>query len=268
MIFKEYKPSIPLKNYIVNYWIVSGEGTTPFEQKVIPDGYPELIFHFGDNYEIRLFDKWELQSKWLFSGQISNHFYLRNTGVIDMLGIKLQPWAPKQLFGLDVGGFTDKVISISNFTSAELDALKSIIANLSNTIVNPEILDQYFQHLIENNTRKDGHFIAIVSKIIESKGQIKIDELITNAGISRRSFERKFVNIIGLSPKYFSRIIRFNNIFKLIQEGDSSWCQVALHSGYYDQAHFIKEFKKFTGEKPSTYGLDDDSLANFFLKRN
>ncbi|QSE98187.1 helix-turn-helix domain-containing protein [Fulvivirga lutea] len=267
MIFKEYTPHSSLKKYVANFWVVIGDGQDSFEQKVVPDGYPELIFHFGDNYEIKLFEKWELQDKWLFSGQISNHFYLRNQGVINMLGIKLQPWTPKLLFGLNMSDFTDRVVPASEVNSIQLNALKDVIQALSTSHFDHKKLEQFFMQLT-TNFKEDGLFINSVQKIIDSRGQIKIEELIEQSAMSRRSLERKFIDVIGLPPKYFARIIRFNNIFKLMQEGDSSWCQVAVNSGYYDQAHFIKEFRKFTGEKPSSYGFDDNTLANFFLKRN
>jgi methylphosphotriester-DNA--protein-cysteine methyltransferase len=74
--------------------------------------------------------------------------------------------------------------------------------------------------------------------------------------------ERKF---IGLPPKFYARLIRFNYIFSLIQDKKLTWSELASQSGYYDLSHFVKNFQSFTGEDPSSYVFEDENLANFFL---
>ncbi len=86
-------------------------------------------------------------------------------------------------------------------------------------------------------------------------------------GLSERQLERLFKKYIGLSPKFYTRIIRFSTIFELIQQEDPGWAGLAYESGFYDQSHFIRNFKAFTGEDPSRYGFDEKNMANFFLKK-
>ena len=102
--------------------------------------------------------------------------------------------------------------------------------------------------------------------LIDSKGEIPIQEVVNLSGISERSLERYFKHHIGLSPKFYCRILRFANVFKLIQSDGFNWSDIAYLAGFYDQSHFIKNFKEFTGEEPSNYGFDAQNMANFFLK--
>ena len=76
-----------------------------------------------------------------------------------------------------------------------------------------------------------------------------------------------FKKIIGITPKFFSRIVRLKYIFESMKAEKTSWVRLALQTGFFDQSHFIKNFKEFTGEEPSGYGFDEKSLANFFLIR-
>ncbi|MDZ7771238.1 MAG: DUF6597 domain-containing transcriptional factor [Balneolaceae bacterium] len=78
-----------------------------------PDGFPEIIFHYGDPYRIRLGEEWEIQEPSLFAGQITGHFFLENTGRSKMIGIKLMPAAVVQLTALDMSLYTDRVVPLS-----------------------------------------------------------------------------------------------------------------------------------------------------------
>ncbi len=73
--------------------------------------------------------------------------------------------------------------------------------------------------------------------------------------------------MLAFHPKFFSRIIRFSKIFEIVQQENINWSDVVHLAGYYDQAHFIKNFKAFTGEEPGRYGFDKKDFANFFMRK-
>ena len=93
MQFTRIIPRKELINLIDCFWIVENDDPTPLLQKIIPDGFPEIIFHFGDPYSIKLREQWEHQSKSLLAGQITSYFHLQNTGRSSILGIKCKPAA-------------------------------------------------------------------------------------------------------------------------------------------------------------------------------
>ncbi len=94
-----------------------------------------------------------------------------------------------------------------------------------------------------------------------------VAELCQAGSLGERQLQRLFKRYIGLSPKYYARIIRFNHIFQLIKEGGHNWAEIIFLSGYYDQSHFIRNFKAFTGEDPSGYFFQEQNMANFFLNK-
>jgi hypothetical protein len=126
MFFKRFRPDHDLEPFIECYWIVEDDDTTPRLQKIVPDGFNEIIFHLGDPYRIRLYDHWEQQSTSLLAGHIRKHFFLENTGSSNIVGIKLKPTALTHLFGLHMYQFTDKVVDLTS-------SLVSILATASNS---------------------------------------------------------------------------------------------------------------------------------------
>jgi methylphosphotriester-DNA--protein-cysteine methyltransferase len=106
-----------------------------------------------------------------------------------------------------------------------------------------------------------------IELIFETKGTIAVNELCVAVAVGERQLERAFKKYVGLTPKFYMRIIRFSHIFHAFTTGKDNWAQLGLEAGFYDQSHFIKNFKAFTGEDPSAYFFDDPTMANFFLKK-
>lgn len=241
--------------------MVESDSTEIMEQKIIPDGYPEVIFHYGDPYEINVSGQWERQSLSLLAGQATRFFHLRNTGSARMFAIKLQPWTLHTLFRLNAADIQDQVVPLP---ATELwESLKQIAVS-----------DQTFEQkcadsevLILQQTWDHANLIQqAVQQILAENGLLSVQELTDALNTSQRTLERQFKLHVGLSPKRYCRIIRHAYIFQVVNEKPDNWAQVAYKAGYYDQTHFIKNFQEFTGEDPSKYGFDDPTFANFFLK--
>ena len=108
----------------------------------------------------------------------------------------------------------------------------------------------------------------IVKAIDSSHGDVSMSSLQTQFGISDRTMERMFKEQVGVSAKRYARIVRFRYIFQLVQKPEWSKAEATYLAGYFDQAHFNKEFKEFSGEDPGTYFARHHELANFFLNRS
>src|SRR5262245_53911068 len=124
MKYRRVQPSTDLQHIVQCFWTVEDEDVTPRQQKIIPDGYPELIFHFGDPYRINLKGGWKIQTRTLLAGQVRKPFMLQNTGSSFILGVKLQPAAVTHLFGIAMHKVTDCVVDVMDLPETkELSAL-------------------------------------------------------------------------------------------------------------------------------------------------
>ncbi|MDY0906519.1 helix-turn-helix domain-containing protein [Pedobacter sp. CFBP9032] len=271
MEFTKITPHPDLDEFIECYWMMYSDNTLPIVEKIIPDGFTEIIFNYRDIYESKINEEWNLQSPNLLAGQLRTFFYLQNTGTTGSIAIKLKPAALTQLFGLSMDQYVDKIVDLDSFPHVALKQLKEKILAICNNGENKKesiikkVLDDYFTILI--HTALVNPIKKPLELILNSNGMANVAEMAASAGIGERQLERLFKKYIGLSPKYYARIIRFNHIFQLIKSKKNSWANIVYLAGYYDQSHFIRNFKSFTGEDPSSYFFEEKNMANFFLKK-
>ena len=267
MLYDRIEPEFSLANLIDCYWVIESDDCTPNRQQIIPDGFPEVIFHYRDPYRINISGEWELQNRKLLAGQIRNHFLLENTGSSGMIGIKFKPAGVTQLFGINMQNLTDKVVDLDSVLESEFHFISEFLLSPAPYFEKVDRLNQFFVEK-KTNAKENGYFVEkALEYIFEVNGVVSVSELTSAMNVGERKLERLFNKYVGLSPKFYSRIIRFNYIFQLIQKKKLSWSEVAHLSGYYDQSHFISNFQEFTGEDPSSYFFEDENIANFFLKR-
>jgi AraC-like DNA-binding protein len=263
MIFKRLEPTPRISQWVECFWIIENDDPKQVIQKIIPDGFPELIFHFGEPYEINLSGGWEVQNKNLLAGQIKKFFWLRNTGKASMLGIKLKPAAPALGFNIPMADLTDKVENIDALPNRALQSLTNEVRSVESFDNRVQAASRFFENLPQvSNPVEDA-----VALIFTSQGLCSVSSIAETLKISERQLERLFKQYVGLSPKFYSRIIRFSTIFQLKEKGDPSWMDLTYEAGFADQSHFIRNFKSFTGEDPTGYSFGAKNMANFFMQK-
>lgn len=271
MEFTRITPHPALAEFIECYWMMYSDNKLPLVEKIIPDGFTELIFNYRDVYQSQISGHWRLQTPNLLAGQLRSYFYLQNTGTTGSVAIKLKPASLTQLYGLSMDQYVDQIVDLDGLAHPAFKALSEQISttvalkHTQNSELIKELLDNYFMNLVPGATANP--LKQPLDLIFQSNGMLTVVEMAITAGISERQLERLFKKYIGLSPKYYARIIRFNYIFKVITSKKSSWAEVVYQSGYYDQSHFICNFKAFTGEDPSAYYFEEKNMANFFLNK-
>ncbi|RNC84744.1 MAG: AraC family transcriptional regulator [Balneola sp.] len=267
MLYERIQSPPSLSKFIDCFWVIESDDTTVHQQKIIPDGFPEIIFHYGDPYRINISGEWSAQSNQLLAGQIRNHFLLENTGRSGMIGIKFRPQGITTLFGTNMEPLTDDVVELETTLPGQFDPVSSMLLGKDHFSKKITALSSFLEDSVNSKETSDQLIDKVLQLIFTRNGVLSVSEIVDQLDVSERKLERSFKKFIGLSPKFYCRIIRFNYIFKLIKEQKLSWSELAYLSGYYDQSHFIKNFQEFTGEDPSKYFFEEETMANFFLNR-
>lgn len=260
MQFRRILPNKKLIPYVESFWILEvhaeDKGYVDFkEYSFFANPFPQVVFQYLGKgfFDISVLRESKPIPTYHFYGQSTKPITLATFGSFGCFGINFYPYAIPLLFG----------ISSRDTTSQSLE-LQHLFGSNAPTIID-EVLDKasdeerlhYLTRLLERHIHgktPDPIIEAAVQYFLANNGQGSIDELCTYLGYSVRQVERSFKEKIGISPKMYARIIRFHGaIRKYNQQTFANLSQLALSSGFSDQAHFIREFQQFSGIKPRHY---------------
>ena len=255
-----------LKSYIKYFWTLESPiDSLPNTFRTIADGCPGLIFQQTENGNFYQNDK-KLPGIFLY-GQATRHAQLYTEGKSSTVGIFFYPNALKSIFGFNANELTDSCIDVDLMTASQGFQLSEQLLNTASTDDRIKILSSYlFSQIRKNNRQQDETIQFALSLILRSKGNITIKELQKNTQLSERSFERRFKQTIGISPKLFSRICRFQASLKQLRKNNySKLSDIAFENEYADQSHFIRTFKEFAGFSPYQYQKQSKEVVENLL---
>jgi len=264
MLLKKILPSPKLQPFVRCYWLFDIlDSDIPYTQLLFPFGSFELILNLRNPPQMQILgdNKHFKQPDSFYPGQFTKPFILDFTKSSKCVGVSFHPWVGNFLYNIPAKEFTDKTIPL-NSISNENDLLDKLLHsnNESDLIL---ILETYLLEKIKDY-EMDSVTNLIAKTIICNPSTPNFKNILCSLGISRRRIEQRFVYSIGLSMGSFVRKIRFQNVVSLIQTDPmKSLSYIGLEAGYYDQAHFIREFKEFSGLTPKEFKKETSSLKEF-----
>ena len=157
-----------------------------------------------------------------------------------------------QFFNMPLHEFFKESISLENFMlRSELLIVEEKLSESKTNEKRIKIIEQFLMARMQLK-EPDNLVLAALSLIHKTKGTIKMQELLKQLHISQSPLEKRFRRVVGASPKKFASIVRFKHTIQNYNS-QNSLTALGYESGFYDQAHFIKAFKNFTGETPETF---------------
>jgi len=160
-------------------------------------------------------------------------------------------------------------VSLEQLYGKDGQALAQNMLNANSTDERIRIIEKFLLSRLADSKTIDTIVTSIVDTIITANGQLSVRELSQKNHIHRRQLVRKFSSAIGLSPKQLSKTIRLQATLKTLLTGKTSTLtDLAYENEYYDQSHFIKDFKEFTGYSPKEFYGDQLKMSLIFDKEN
>lgn len=262
MDYKMYAPADALKPYVRYFWSLESNISSPLQNfRTMADGCPGLVFQHADNGVYYQYDK-ELPETFLY-GQSTRFAELNLTGTFKTLGIFFYPSAIKLLFGINAHELTDSCLDMDAEARKQGFYLSEQLAAASSISEKIVILSAYLMFQIRNNAHhKDEVMGFVLSAIMQSKGSMPLKDLQEKVQMSERTFERKFKEYVGISPKLFTRICRFQaSLSQMRNSKFDKLSDIAFENDYADQSHFIRSFKEFTGFSPNQYQVQSNEIV-------
>lgn len=270
MFFRIYKPAPALASYVKCYWILEYDSVAGSTESILPDGSPELIFHFGNNYRSNINGNESLQPPHLVVGQLTRSIKLQPTGTTGIFAVRFYPWGLYPFVQSPVSVFTDTYVRIEDVIST------AKYGNISEQLLNVahddkvRVVDAWLLNMLAQQPPKMQRHLARIAPVLQymysHNTSIQVNDMAGHANISIRQFNRLANDVTGLPPKQLSRILRFNGFMEEYQACDGrNLTQLLYQSGYYDQSHFIRDFKEITGETPLSFFNKPNELGELML---
>jgi len=261
---KAISPGENLKKIIRRILITTYEGDT---KKILPIGQTGFSYFTYSRFPVKLIfsdKKIESDKQLYLAGQlVDEQPYFEIEGAFFQVGLEMLPTAPSYFFGVDA--LVDGGVILDDIDKELSDNFREKYAAEEN----PEEVARGLEKVIENkllNIDRNEDLDKALDIIYQKSGHIEISVLAEQVLISERHLRRIFKNIIGLSPKRYCKIIQFNTAFEALQTGDEKAIfDQALKSGYYDQAHFINDFKAMLGQTPINFLKSDHQFLKQYL---
>lgn len=263
MFYKEIQPSHILSKYIKCFWILEGYDPYPSKERILPDGRIELMFHYGDLFKQ---NNNELSYRSFVTGQITQSIEIEPPAKTGIVGVRFLANGAEAFLQLPIHQLTNIDISTHDLFGRSGKELEEKIMCSKSNAERISILEGFLLKRLTSHKQFDFFIQDCIEKITLSHGQVSMDTLAGNYKISNRQLERKFTNLVGISPKLLSRIVRFQNVFNLVKNNQiNSLSTLSYEGGYYDQAHFIRDFKEFSGLTPKQYFSNHHKLSDLFI---
>lgn len=271
MVYYKYKPCEALEMFVECYFVWASEKPIDSLLKIEspPSGYCSLVFNYGDAYHLqnKKYDKLPVPLQFI-SGQSIYSYTLFLQGTISIAGIVLKPAALGTLFNWPMYEYVEERVDLYNlFSKAIVDQYSLDIRSCTDEKEKAALLEKFMLHQFSMLKPQPDYIDEAANLIVEKNGMLQVAELLEGSFMSRRTFERKFLQKVGLSPKYYARIRRIGYICNLISGRKKvDWPAIFYECDFYDQAHFIKDFEEFTGRTPQQYLKENTELSNYVKK--
>ena len=267
---KTYEPNSELTEFVIRYWTLDGgKEKIPIKNTIVPDGTMKLIFHYGDTYKHHSpSGEIVLLPKCFLIGQLTKPYVIEPAGVTGSFVVQFKPNGFLPFTSIPIKEMENTAVPLDVLFGEEGKILGEQILNANATPDRIQIIETFLIKQLANKKTIDTIVKSTVETIFNANGQFSVNDFTMSNNIDRRQLARKFSLAIGLSPKQLAKTIRIQNTLKvLLNENISSLTDLAYENEYYDQAHFIKEFKEFTGLTPKEFFGDNLKMSLIFDKK-
>jgi AraC-like DNA-binding protein len=265
MIFHTYQAPANLTDYIRCFWTLESTESSPlpFIHRATAECCPELIFYFRGDVNV-------LQNEWTKEKTFRSGLYAQSRNYrkfsiekgFGMLGVYLYPQTIPLLFNIPASSISDCNLDIKSLFNKEGEALEDRVMCAASHQLRIKLISDFLMQKLTEPDKKYKYLSGIIRHAVMTGAMETVNNMANACNLSVRQIERDFKSLSGFNPRLFSKLTRFRSLMESIPTKEYSMVDLAYEFNYYDQSHFINEFKRFTGLSPSQYMRDRLSVDN------
>lgn len=266
MLIRYVKPSGILSRYIKYYWVLeidASEGEVC--ERVVPIGTVELMFHYRQPFFVSRQDAGFEQPRSLITGVSGSFCDVVARGGSGVIAVTFHPFGACNFFDFPLAQIENGPVDLRDIDCGNIRRLEEQVYEMETTAQRISAIERFLMARFAPVDRDEESFLRrSVGVIDRCGGRISTAELCGTLSLSEKSLERKFGRLVGKSPKQFSKIVRFKSVLRSLGAQNSSLAAIALENGYFDQAHFIKDFKALSGFTPGEFITLGPCASDYF----
>jgi AraC-like DNA-binding protein len=265
MPYYRYRPAFPLAAYISCLWYSEGFEGTHARERLLPNGESGIVFDLREkdwNYrQVSIYDpddpmKVDLHAPAVFCGARTDCFVIETSAQERVIGIQFEPGGAFPFLAMPASEVAGDTYELSDAWGTEAALLRERLLAAAGIRAMFVILENALLERLEKHHALHPAVAYAARQLNNAQNAARVADVTGQIGMSARRFGDLFREQTGLTPKAFHRVRRFQQVLqRLRRQRDANWAALALDCGYYDQAHFIHDFKQFAGMTPGEYLL-------------
>jgi AraC-like DNA-binding protein len=273
MDYRTFVPGPPLADFVDWFWHYEGFCPDHGKERVLPHGAMELVIDLQEGPK-RLFEREdhdrfrEYRRGWI-SGAHSEYIVIQATRNSSMMGVRFRPGGAYPLFGFPMTELQDAVVELEAVWGAEAGGLRDQLIGQRGPNQRFAVLEAFLRARLRSAPPCPRVVTAALRAFGGAPHLETVSQVAHHAGLSHKQMIHQFSRWVGLTPKLFCRIRRFQAVLERIEAGRPvDWADLACACGYYDQPHFVHDFTAFSGLNPTRYLLAYDGTFNYIPIRD
>ncbi len=263
MNYQTFQPHPDLSALVKFYWTLK----VPFDpnnqkQKIIPDGCIEMTFNLKDKIKRYVSENdYIIHPNAMVMGQRRKSYFIEPIGDVDSFAVCFYPYGFSSFISTPLENLVDVEAPLESlFGEISAKKIEQNIQQASNTRERIEVIEAFLLDKLIQSRTIENLVKTTVDALLTTNGKTSINRMLKDDLSKRRRLERNFKKQIGISPKQLGKVLRLQTALKMILNDKESLTSIAYESEYFDQAHFIKDFKEFIGITPKEF-LDNENMA-------
>jgi AraC-like DNA-binding protein len=268
MILKTHIPRFPLNQFVDHFIYYEGYNPEHSIDRFLPDGNTEIIIDFSDGPQY-IYDNQTLKETqachnvWA-SGVRTEYISIPSGKQAAMFVISFKKGMAYPFFPLPMNEMSDRVVDADLLWGNDFAFLREQLFEINQIGLKFQAVESFLLKHFQGRFVFNPAVEYAVTEILRRPDQINLRRVSQNIGFSRKHFIGIFKQQVGITPKAYLKIIRFQKAISEIEERKkANWANISQDCGFYDQAHFINDFKFFSGFTPNEYVRRKNDILNY-----
>jgi AraC-like DNA-binding protein len=258
MAYRSYTPAPPLGDFVARFWHFDGYEPPHLKERILPSGTIELVInHYDDEvciYHPSLHVQCERLSGALVSGAYARPFLIDAEQQASVMGVHFKPGGAFPFLGPSAGELAGTHVDLETLWGRSAVELRERLRIAGTPGERFRLLEEALTAHIFRPLERHGAVSLALDAFGRAEPGVTVRDVARRVGLSHRRFIHVFTAEVGLTPKLFCRVARFQRVLGLFNpEAPPDWAGLAATCGYFDQSHLIRDFRAFSGLSPTDY---------------